>query len=714
MSGRRPWLGVAAWLLSLGAGLALWSAPAPAATTRQQLPFSPFGSGEKLTGAAVDQASGNVLAADSDLNRVLVYGAEGGSPAGGIPAELKGEETPAGFFEFGGEPVGVAVDPSNGDIYVTDVTDNVVDMFRVNGTHKYEYICQFTGYGFAGDACLKNEPSVEGTPSEVTFKEPVGVAVDREGNVYIVDYGHNDVDEFNAAGEEVRRIPVPEEPQDVAVDSTGDLYVREYASRGRPSSEVELKRSSLTGAVDSEANPHKGTTGVAFDRATGRLLVGFGTYVEEYDEAGESEGSFGSKALSEARGIAIDEATNDVYVVNGESRQVDAFGSPIILASVTTGSPSDVLKNTATVSGVVDPEGAGEAHYFFQYGTSTAYGLETPEEGTTVEMHAGAVLKELEPETTYHYRLVAGNANGTNYGEDETFTTQSAVTVGPCLAQYPSQATSATICGSIDPEGLETSFHFQYGTGTEYGLETPEESAGLGTEAHEFTASISGLEPSVTYHYRLVTGNELGTTVGPEQSFTTPVAVPTVDDQTPYATEVALHEATLHGTIDPGNGITEYHFVYGPAAGAYTQSGPIAYTPLNYEEDQVSQLVMDLEPGRVYHYALVATNESGTSTGPDETFSTISSASPAAQTGGENEEPTPAAAANPLNAPLAPLLVPTPPFPAVEVNVAKLKGEVRKHKRTRRKRATRKRTGGRRSRAAGSSQGSQSKGRRAR
>ena len=99
---------------------------------------------------------------------------------------MTGEQTPAGAFKFDSGPTGVAVDsacfqhklsggacagfdPADGDIYVTDVKNNVVDKFKINGGG-YEYVCQFTGYGFSGSACLKNEPSVDGTPSEVAFE----------------------------------------------------------------------------------------------------------------------------------------------------------------------------------------------------------------------------------------------------------------------------------------------------------------------------------------------------------------------------------------------------------------------------------------------------------------------------------------------------------------------------------------------------------------
>ncbi len=330
--------------------------------------FSPFGAGDEPTGVAVDESSGNVFVADSAFRRVLVFGSEGGGPVGGLPGELTGEQTPAGTFKFGGEPTGVAVDnacfqhklsggactafdQSSGDIYVTDVKNNVVDKFRVSGGG-YEYVCQFTGYGFSGSACLKNEPSVDGTPSEVAFGEPVGVAVDREGNVYIADYANNDIDEFNSGGEEVRRIPGPREPQDIAIDATGDIYVRTYGVGGVL---VKLKRSSFVGEVESE-EAIGSSSGVAGSLAAGRLFVGFGSQITEYNEAGEAQGTFGTGVLSDAKGIAVNEASDEVYVVHGETQQVDVFGPVLTLGTATTGIASGVGPNTATVEGTVNPE----------------------------------------------------------------------------------------------------------------------------------------------------------------------------------------------------------------------------------------------------------------------------------------------------------------------------------------------------------------------
>ncbi len=53
-----------------------------------------------------------------------------------------------------------------------------------------------------------------------------------------------------------------------------------------------------------------------------------------------------------------------------------------------------------------------------------------------------AALTGLAPATTYHYRAIASNANGTSYGADETFTTSAASTVG--IIEAPTSTTSGT------------------------------------------------------------------------------------------------------------------------------------------------------------------------------------------------------------------------------------------------------------------------------
>jgi YD repeat-containing protein len=92
----------------------------------------------------------------------------------------------------------------------------------------------------------------------------------------------------------------------------------------------------------------------------------------------------------------------------------------------TTGGPISVRSNTATVTGRVNPHGAPTA-YHFQYGLTTGYGHATPSVTLSAATSAISVvdgIHDLRPDTTYHYRVLASNRNGSSTGLDRTFHTQ--------------------------------------------------------------------------------------------------------------------------------------------------------------------------------------------------------------------------------------------------------------------------------------------------
>jgi hypothetical protein len=83
------------------------------------------------------------------------------------------------------------------------------------------------------------------------------------------------------------------------------------------------------------------------------------------------------------------------------------------------------------------------------------------------------------------------------------------------------EPTKATLNGTVEPKGLATKYRFEYGTSTSYGSSTSEASAGEGTSPVPVSAKISGLTAGVTYHFRVVATNSLGTNYGEDMSFTT-------------------------------------------------------------------------------------------------------------------------------------------------------------------------------------------------
>ena len=84
-----------------------------------------------------------------------------------------------------------------------------------------------------------------------------------------------------------------------------------------------------------------------------------------------------------------------------------------------------VTNTAAYLQGGVYPNGEATS-YYWQYGTTSSYGAKTKAvslgAGTAV-VSLSSQLADLKPGTTYHYRLVAGNASGTEYGYDVSFTT---------------------------------------------------------------------------------------------------------------------------------------------------------------------------------------------------------------------------------------------------------------------------------------------------
>src|SRR5438876_2701603 len=137
---------------------------------------------------------------------------------------------------------------------------------------------------------------------------------------------------------------------------------------------------------------------------------------------------------------------------------------------VSTGGVTAVKTASATLTGTVNPEGEATT-YYFQYGTSTAYGSTTPSPAAnagngTMNVDVSAAAGSLTPSTTYHYRLVATNGSGTNTGADHTLKTNAAppAPAAPAVSTGGVKAVktaSATLTGTVNPEGQATTYYFQ-------------------------------------------------------------------------------------------------------------------------------------------------------------------------------------------------------------------------------------------------------------
>jgi hypothetical protein len=86
---------------------------------------------------------------------------------------------------------------------------------------------------------------------------------------------------------------------------------------------------------------------------------------------------------------------------------------------------SDFTSSSVTLKAAVHPQGRATT-YYFEYGPTEAYGLQTPQASAgsgNSALPVSSPVTGLSPSTTYHFRAVAINSKGTTRGPDHTFGT---------------------------------------------------------------------------------------------------------------------------------------------------------------------------------------------------------------------------------------------------------------------------------------------------
>ena len=77
---------------------------------------------------------------------------------------------------------------------------------------------------------------------------------------------------------------------------------------------------------------------------------------------------------------------------------------------------------------------------------------------------------------------------------------------------------SAVLNGSINPGGAAVTARFEFGTTDKYGQSTPAQPIGVASAPTLFSATVSGLKPGATIHYRTVAETDFGASFGPDRT----------------------------------------------------------------------------------------------------------------------------------------------------------------------------------------------------
>jgi hypothetical protein len=173
----------------------------------------------------------------------------------------------------------------------------------------------------------------------------------------------------------------------------------------------------------------------------------------------------------------------------------------------------------------------------------------------------------------------------------------------------------ATLNGSVNPNGQQTRYAFQWGPTSGYGHETTVTSAASGS----------------TYHFRIIAINATGTSVGADQSFTTtgsaPPPSPAPSASTGTSGKVGFSGATVTGSVNPSGESTSFYFEYGPTSNYGFETSPTD-AGSGVTSQAVSANLTGLASGITYHYRLVAVSNGGTALGDDQSFTTRTAGTP--------------------------------------------------------------------------------------
>ncbi len=287
--------------------------------------------------------------------------------------------------------------------------------------------------------------------------------------------------------------------------------------------------SQTSATFNGSVNPNGSTTTYHFDYSE----TSGGPYTSTPD-ASAGSGSASVPEFADVTGLDADTDYYYVLVANNvagpatSGEQHFRTTATPVAPNAATDPATGIGQTTATLNSTINPKGSSTSFHFL-FGTSSGSLTSTTADGDAGSgastVSRSQTVSGLKPNTTYFFRVVATNDGGPTSGSIRSFKT----TALPPAPKKPAVSTGAassigetgaTLAGSVNPNGIATTWRFQYGTSAAYGFTTPLVAA-TGASPRSVSRALTLLSPDTTYHYRLVATSSAGTTLGSDHTFRT-------------------------------------------------------------------------------------------------------------------------------------------------------------------------------------------------
>jgi hypothetical protein len=307
-------------------------------------------------------------------------------------------------------------------------------------------------------------------------------------------------------------------------NTTTDLDADLINGRSQNTSQVTLTGANVVGASATSNGAQLTGTAITTDPQLGALADNGGLLQTM------RPGTTGSARGAQPSCSGTDELGNPR---TGPSCDLGALQVATAPPTVSTTAPTAVTAGFATLNRTIDPSGSASS-YRIELSTSDAFTTITKIAGGTLGAGSASVAVHgaatgLEPQTQYSYRVIAtnsaGTATSTPIGHFTTAGGPVATTTGPTEVTQ----TSATLTGTVNPNGLDTTYAFELSESPSFTTDVNlpvSTDAGSGSTPLVVSRAAGDLTAGTTYYYRLRATNAAGTSTSNPVSFMTAATPP--------------------------------------------------------------------------------------------------------------------------------------------------------------------------------------------